>query len=146
MDHCIPSAALSRWSPACLPTSINCLDFGKLTGFAQQYCIQYSTKDAYYRLYDPEKHNNGKRENGWSIDHLNHCWDHLRASLMCNADVTIEWHKYGEKVGTGWGYEHQCKDWDAIYKWTQDHRRTNDWGILRGGGERHSIDEKVHEE
>ncbi|KAG6362628.1 hypothetical protein INS49_007720 [Diaporthe citri] len=50
---------------------------------------------------------------------------------MSNADVTLEWHKYGEEVGTGRGYQHQCKDWAAIMAWVEEHRMTNDYGIIR---------------
>lgn len=70
------------------------------------------------------------------MEHLNHCWDYLRQGLMCNADVTLEWAQYGGPLDTGWGYQHQCKDWNAIMAWMENNRITNDFGILRGGGER----------
>lgn len=70
------------------------------------------------------------------LEHLNHCWDYVRQGLMCNADVTLEWHQYGEVAGTGWGFQHQCKDWNAIMAWMEDHRISNSYGIVRGGGER----------
>lgn len=37
-----------------------------------------------------------------NLERLNHCWEYLRQGLMCNADVMLEWHKYGEQAGTGW--------------------------------------------
>lgn len=97
--------------------------------------------DAYYELIDRLNKNEGaKRElptdPGWNSEHLNHCWDYLRQTIMCNADVTLEWRKYNEQVGTGWGYQHECKDWDAIITWAEKYRYSNNWGILRGGGER----------
>lgn len=103
--------------------------------------------DAYYGLLDRLHDRDGgeteertKRalptDPGWNSEHLNHCWDYLRQTIMCNADVTLEWRKYGEPVGTGWGYQHQCKDWDAIIAWAEKYRYSNNWGILRGGGER----------
>ncbi|KAK1473430.1 hypothetical protein CABS01_04092 [Colletotrichum abscissum] len=108
--------------------------------FHQLHCL-YSTMDAYYELIDRLNKNEGaKRElptdPGWNSEHLNHCWDYLRQTIMCNADVTLEWRKYNEQVGTGWGYQHQCKDWDAIIAWAEKYRYSNNWGILRGGGER----------
>ncbi|KAK1639169.1 hypothetical protein BDP81DRAFT_480078 [Colletotrichum phormii] len=108
--------------------------------FHQLHCL-YSTMDAYYELIDRlNKNEAGKRElptdPGWNSEHLNHCWDYLRQTIMCNADVTLEWRKYNEQVGTGWGYQHQCKDWDAIVAWAEKYRYSNNWGILRGGGER----------
>ncbi|KAF1922665.1 uncharacterized protein M421DRAFT_426681 [Didymella exigua CBS 183.55] len=113
--------------------------------FHQLHCL-YSTMDAYYGLLDQIKGEGegakkpGKREKptdpGWDSEHLNHCWDYLRQTIMCNADVTLEWRRYNEQVGTGWGYQHQCKDWDAIIAWAEQYRYSNNWGILRGGGER----------
>ncbi|EXF74065.1 hypothetical protein CFIO01_10491 [Colletotrichum fioriniae PJ7] len=108
--------------------------------FHQLHCL-YSTMDAYYELIDRlNKNEAAKRElptdPGWNSEHLNHCWDYLRQTIMCNADVTLEWRKYNEQVGTGWGYQHQCKDWDAIIAWAEKYRYSNNWGILRGGGER----------
>ncbi|OLN86895.1 hypothetical protein CCHL11_04539 [Colletotrichum chlorophyti] len=111
------------------------------TVFHQLHCL-YSTMESYYDLLDRMKKGDkaGKRElpkdPGWNSEHLNHCWDYLRQTIMCSADVTLEWKKYNEPVGTGWGYQHQCKDWDAIIAWAEKNRFTNDWGILRGGGER----------
>jgi hypothetical protein len=95
---------------------------------------------SYYEVlnhtYTADKRELSPADLGWNTDHLNHCWDYLRQTIMCNADVTLEWHKYNEEVGTGWGYQHQCKDWEAIVSWTERYRDSNDWGILRGGGER----------
>ncbi|TDZ67384.1 Oxidase ustYa [Colletotrichum trifolii] len=110
------------------------------TVFHQLHCL-YSTMDSYYELLNVtygrrEKRELGPGDPGWNSEHLNHCWDYLRQTIMCNADVTLEWKKYDERVGTGWGYRHQCKDWDAIIAWAEDHRTSNNWGILRGGGER----------
>ncbi|KAL0930189.1 uncharacterized protein CTRU02_215009 [Colletotrichum truncatum] len=111
--------------------------------FHQLHCL-YSTMDSYYTLLN--RVNKGEaaearkrelpKDPGWNTEHLNHCWDYLRQTIMCNADVTLEWRKYNEEVGTGWGYQHQCKDWDAIISWAEKYRFANDWGILRGGGER----------
>ncbi|RYO81445.1 hypothetical protein DL766_004724 [Monosporascus sp. MC13-8B] len=101
--------------------------------------IAYSTMDGYYNLLN-QLNGTQKRElptdPGWNMEHLNHCWDYLRQNIMCSADVTLEWHRYNELVETGWGYEHQCKDWDAIIDWVYEHRTSNNWGILRGQGER----------
>lgn len=94
---------------------------------------QYSTKHSFYQLLNHKPSDPPVEPN---MEHLNHCWEYLRQGLMCNADVTLEWHKYGEHAGTGWGYQHQCKDWDAIVAWVEHHRLTNDYGIIRGGGQR----------
>ncbi|TLD34271.1 hypothetical protein PspLS_01041 [Pyricularia sp. CBS 133598] len=107
--------------------------------YHQLHCL-YSTMRSYYDLLDIVKNNHTKRElpkdPAWNKEHLNHCWDYLRQNIMCTADVTLEWHRWNEKVEDGWGYEHQCKDWDALTKWVLERRTSNNWGLLRGEGER----------
>lgn len=48
-------------------------------------------------------------------DHMAHCFDYLRQSIMCAGDMTLEWPKEGPNgerlVVDGWGIQHQCKDW-----------------------------------
>lgn len=54
-----------------------------------------------------------------SPPHIRHCIDLLRQSLMCQPDTTVE--LKNEEIGgvTGFGTEHQCKDWDQLIKWTE---------------------------
>lgn len=51
-------------------------------------------------------------------DHMAHCFDYLRQSLMCHGDMTLEWPRTepdGRRVVVdGWGIEHQCKDWVGL--------------------------------
>ncbi|KAI6571032.1 hypothetical protein MCOR06_011842 [Pyricularia oryzae] len=107
--------------------------------YHQLHCL-YSTMRSYYDLLDIINKNHTKRElpkdPAWNKEHLNHCWDYLRQNIMCTADVTLEWHRWNEKVEDGWGYEHQCKDWDALTRWVLERRTSNNWGLLRGEGER----------
>lgn len=95
---------------------------------------------SYYDLLEhidnPQQTRELPTEPGWNKEHLNHCWDYLRQNIMCAADVTLEWHRWNEKVETGWGYEHQCKDWDALTEWVLERRTSNNWGLLRGEGQR----------
>ncbi|KZL71883.1 hypothetical protein CT0861_02278 [Colletotrichum tofieldiae] len=107
----------------------------------QLHCL-YSTKHAFYDLYNNRDNHNASREKlfgaDWNLEHLNHCWDYLRQGLMCNTDLTLEWR--GKEEGTGWGYQRQCKDWNAIYHWIENHRLTNDRGILRDKTKAHPLD------
>jgi hypothetical protein len=52
-----------------------------------------------------------------SPSHIRHCIDLLRHSLMCQPDITIE--LKNEELGgvTGFGTEHQCKDWNQLMEW-----------------------------
>jgi len=50
--------------------------------------------------------------------HTAHCFDYLRQSIMCAADISLE----GKTdAGPGWGSKHECKDYDALLKWANTH-------------------------
>lgn len=52
-----------------------------------------------------------------SPPHIRHCIDLLRNSLMCNPDLAIEV-KDLEKGGvSGFGTEHQCRNWNQLNAW-----------------------------
>ena len=59
--------------------------------------------------------------------HVQHCFDYLRQTLMCNADHTLEPFvaadgKTIQPAGSsGWGVEHKCKSWDDLVSWVQNH-------------------------
>ena len=65
-----------------------------------------------------------------------HCFDFLRQAIMCSADTTMELARFRAPDGTihtahGWGVEHRCKDWDAVWDWTMRyHAHDNRTGIL----------------
>ena len=52
--------------------------------------------------------------------HVRHCIELLRNSIMCQPDLTVE--VKNEELGgvTGFGTEHQCKDWDGLQSWITD--------------------------
>jgi len=50
--------------------------------------------------------------------HSAHCFDYLRQSIMCNADTSLEGKT---EAGPGWGSKHECKDYDAVLAWADDH-------------------------
>ncbi len=50
--------------------------------------------------------------------HSAHCFDYLRQSIMCNADTSLEGKT---EAGPGWGSKHQCKDYDAVLTWANEH-------------------------
>lgn len=58
------------------------------------------------------------------MEHLTHCWDYLRQGIMCASDTSLEWVPAPpNNIGsTGWGYQHTCKDFDAIYAWAEENR------------------------
>lgn len=58
-----------------------------------------------------------------SMEHLSHCIDAIRQSLMCSADISpISWH-WNEEVGKLRPIEnstHTCRDFGAIQQWARD--------------------------
>ncbi|KAF2846249.1 hypothetical protein T440DRAFT_406254 [Plenodomus tracheiphilus IPT5] len=68
-------------------------------------------------------------------DHLAHCFDYLRQSLMCAADSNLEEGvPNGEGEGwegvdiTGWGVQRVCRDFMGVRDWVEEWR-----GDERGG-------------
>ncbi|KAK0622615.1 hypothetical protein B0T14DRAFT_425987 [Immersiella caudata] len=50
--------------------------------------------------------------------HSAHCFDYIRQALMCAADTNLEGKS---ETGPGWGSKHECKDYDAVLKWANEH-------------------------
>lgn len=50
--------------------------------------------------------------------HTAHCFDYIRQGLMCAADTSLEG---TTDAGPGWGSTHECKDYDAVLKWANEH-------------------------
>ncbi|MCJ1231662.1 hypothetical protein MMC12_008341 [Toensbergia leucococca] len=55
------------------------------------------------------------------LEHTFHCLDYLRLTVLCNADMTIEYESVGPSGNIdgygGYGVPHQCKDWDQVRGW-----------------------------
>ncbi|KAM3503745.1 hypothetical protein MY10362_004015 [Beauveria mimosiformis] len=86
--------------------------------FHQMHCV-YITYKAYW---------NARAGNLDEIppEHLIHCWDYLRQSVMCAGDTSLEWVNEKEAFQTsGWGFQHTCKNFDAIFEWTESNRFTD---------------------
>lgn len=68
-----------------------------------------------------------------SAEHIYHCFDYIRQAIMCNGDTTLErMRKVDGKLVRGvdgWGVEHECRDFDAIYAYAAAHRSRNITGI-----------------
>jgi hypothetical protein len=68
-----------------------------------------------------------------SDQHIYHCIDYIRQSIMCNGDTTLE--KPSTVNGKpmrgvdGWGVAHECRDYDAIYSYADTHKSRNLTGI-----------------
>jgi hypothetical protein len=46
------------------------------------------------------------------VDHIFHCIDYLRQTVLCNADTTVEGQSHSEPMQIdGYGPLHQCRNW-----------------------------------
>jgi len=66
--------------------------------------------------------------------HIYHCIDYIRQSIMCNGDTTLEKARTGDdgklvRGVDGWGVEHVCRNFDAMYTFAAEHRSRNITGI-----------------
>ncbi|MCJ1352121.1 MAG: hypothetical protein MMC33_002105 [Icmadophila ericetorum] len=54
--------------------------------------------------------------------HAQHCFDYLRQSIQCTADMSLEWpiEADGKKLFVGWETPHVCKSWDAAWAYVDD--------------------------
>jgi hypothetical protein len=58
-----------------------------------------------------------------SIEHLEHCYEQLRQSIMCSADVTAipwQWSTQLDRVYGNLAVTHTCRDFEAIQDWARD--------------------------
>ncbi|KAM7192069.1 protein of unknown function (DUF3328) domain containing protein [Naviculisporaceae sp. PSN 640] len=67
-------------------------------------------------------------------DHVYHCIDYIRQSIMCSGDSTLEKARVGEEGEVvrgvdGWDVTHQCRDWDTIFRFAEEYRSRNITGI-----------------
>ncbi|KAG7006230.1 hypothetical protein G7Y79_00015g038200 [Physcia stellaris] len=56
--------------------------------------------------------------------HIAHCLDTLRQIVMCRGDtglLTYEWHSKYRKPWPKFDVTHQCRNWDNIARWAEDH-------------------------
>jgi len=60
--------------------------------------------------------NEGTKEKVWTVDHVAHCLNYLRQTILCAADLTLEPEVVDGSgdVGQGLGVTHVCRDWSVV--------------------------------
>ncbi|OLN97664.1 hypothetical protein CCHL11_09625 [Colletotrichum chlorophyti] len=74
--------------------------------------------------YGPTGKENEVEEGHFQV-HTNHCFDYLRQSILCAADMTLEGKVMGRdaKPGTdGWGHLHTCRNHREVMQWIEERR------------------------
>jgi len=57
-----------------------------------------------------------------SFEHLDHCIDSIRQSLMCSADISVipfQWIEEKEQLAARATVPHVCRDFDQIQEWAR---------------------------
>ena len=88
---------------------------------------QYTLRRAYY------SDSAGDEEFDFGLDrthHANHCFEYLRQSIMCSADSSLEPAAGVERVFLGWGFQRQCRNFEALKEWAEAWRAFELQGFL----------------
>ncbi|KAH6914620.1 hypothetical protein BKA70DRAFT_1256629 [Coprinopsis sp. MPI-PUGE-AT-0042] len=86
--------------------------------FHQIHCLNTVRKAVYmdhYRGHDSHL----------TDEHISHCIDSIRQSLMCNADISVNVWQWSEDVYAVVGYStnaHTCKNYNKIQGWARENR------------------------
>ncbi|KAF5981295.1 hypothetical protein FBULB1_4861 [Fusarium bulbicola] len=91
----------------------------ELNVFHQLHCLNMIRKRLYIEdgKYDPNHKLTG-------IEHLEHCYDALRQSLMCSADITPlpwVWSDKAQEAKEVARVTHTCRDFDILRDWAREH-------------------------
>ena len=68
-------------------------------------------------------------------DHVAHCFEYLRRSIMCAADTNMEHLDPVSYKVSGWGQEKKCRDYGKVYRFAERWANTTERGILYEGVE-----------
>jgi len=90
--------------------------------FHQLHCLN-SIREGYWSVYQAATEGRRIVDDDLPImstpSHIRHCIDLLRNTLMCQPDTTVELKNKTLGGVTGFGTEHQCKDWNQLVRWTK---------------------------
>ncbi|KAG7444782.1 uncharacterized protein BT62DRAFT_951836 [Guyanagaster necrorhizus] len=66
-------------------------------------------------------------------EHVSHCIDAIRQSLMCNADISVNVWQWSQELSAVVGYSsqaHSCRNFDKLRDWARE-RRIHEWIDIR---------------
>ncbi|KJZ80042.1 hypothetical protein HIM_00756 [Hirsutella minnesotensis 3608] len=98
--------------------------------FHNLHCLNYLRKYIFRSYYSHEYPDSA--QNAY-LDHVGHCIDMIRQSLMCAADISIstyDWKMDHLKPWPNFRVAHECANWDSIVAWAQRHRAPNLYGNM----------------
>ncbi|EFX04069.1 hypothetical protein CMQ_997 [Grosmannia clavigera kw1407] len=98
----------------------------ELDVFHQLHClnmIRKALRPDYYKPHLPGPQP-GDEDELLGPQHIDHCVDALRQSLMCNADISVlvwGWHQGRQRHTERGTILHTCKRFDKIHEWARQH-------------------------
>ncbi|KAL3462907.1 hypothetical protein BJX64DRAFT_287886 [Aspergillus heterothallicus] len=98
-----------------------------LTVYHQLHCLR-TIISAYYAATEPTSqssslsahhHNSPSTNSSTSLkpDHISHCFDYLRQTIMCAADTNLEVLEPDADGTSGWGQPRVCRDYQQVFEW-----------------------------
>ncbi|KAL1754605.1 hypothetical protein FB107DRAFT_275608 [Schizophyllum commune] len=94
------------------------LYFGQLDVFHQLHCLNYLRMGL-----TPERYRHVIQKDLLEYEHLNHCIDSIRQSLMCSSDVSVnvwQWSEQHQSVVGRLNVAHSCRNFDKIRDWARE--------------------------
>lgn len=61
-------------------------------------------------------------------EHFDHCIDLLRQVIMCHGDISLHTYSWIDDYRVPWPSmqtEHQCRNWDMLMAWSEEHHIQN---------------------
>ena len=97
---------------------------GQLDVIHQIHCLNQLRFRAFADYYPSNRIAEERRRPEWSWVHLQHCVSILLENLMCNANteiLTLNWIEEADYPFPDFSVNRQCRDFDALLKWQEDH-------------------------
>ncbi|TRM64878.1 hypothetical protein BD626DRAFT_490213 [Schizophyllum amplum] len=91
---------------------------GHLDVFHQLHCLNYLRMSI-----SPERYKPLIRQDMLEYEHLSHCVDSIRQSLMCSSDISVnvwQWSEHYQGVAGRVNVAHSCRNFDKIKDWVRE--------------------------
>ncbi|PQE07785.1 tat pathway signal sequence protein [Rutstroemia sp. NJR-2017a BVV2] len=84
--------------------------------FHELHCLNV-IREQVYREYYPDKHSKALQ-----LEHVDHCIDTLRQTMMCHADISLLTYTWIDDYRWPWPrfeIDHECRSWEGVLNWTK---------------------------
>ncbi|KZT37787.1 hypothetical protein SISSUDRAFT_819927 [Sistotremastrum suecicum HHB10207 ss-3] len=90
--------------------------------FHQLHCLNHIRRALSPERYGPQMHTAPIIPGGPPFDHVDHCLNILRESVVCNADITpnvFQWNEEKKQIFPHFDSVHTCRNWESIMEWAR---------------------------